>query len=250
MNTLIWHDTAPRSAASQMAIDLALVEAARELDRELIRFYAWERDTVSFGAHEPAARRWDRERLAHDGVATVRRPTGGRAVWHDHRDLTYAWAGPVEGPAGVRQRYRALHQSLAEALAEPDRAVVLAAPDRANGLGPGACFDVAAGGEVLVDGRKAIGSAQRVFGRHLLQHGAIAVADRGAALARYRLDPGPLVTPLATRLPDAGVLATRLLRHWHARGAEPLDPLLTSRIVLASVKELARLDDPDWTWRR
>jgi lipoate-protein ligase A len=250
MKELVWHDIERRDAAAQMAIDLAMVEVARDENVMLLRLYTWQRDTVSFGAHEAASRRWDRHRLERDGVATVRRPTGGRAVWHDRRDLTYAWAGPVQGPREVRQRYRDLHQRLAAALAEPALTLELAQPGRAVGLGPGACFDVPAGGEVLVDGRKAIGSAQRVIGHHLLQHGAIAVADRGAELARYRLEPGPPTAIPRAPLPEASEVAARLSRHWLEGGAVPIDPRLTSRIVLASVKEQARLDDPAWTWRR
>jgi lipoate-protein ligase A len=246
----LWCDAVPRPAADQMAIDLAMVTVAREERVTLFRLYRWARDTVSFGRHEAAAIRWDRARLERDEVATVRRPTGGRAVWHDQADLTYAWTGPVAGPAAVRQRYREVHQQLAMALAGEGRALALAAAERGIGLGPGACFDVPAGGEVLVDGRKAIGSAQRVVGDHLLQHGAIAIADRSPKLARYRRTPGADAPLLAATLPPASVVEDRLAGHWRAAGALPIPEWLTSRIVLASVEESARHADPEWTWRR
>lgn len=246
----IWDDRETRPAAAQMAIDLAMVDAAREEGVAIVRLYRWERDTVSFGAHEPAMRRWDRARLEADGVATVRRPTGGRAVWHDHEDLTYAWAGPVSGPGDVRTIYRALHERLRDAVALASHTLTLATAERTIGLGPGACFDAAAGGEVLVDGRKAIGSAQRVLGRHLLQHGAIAVADRGPRLVRYRLVPGKASSGAGPLLPDADEVRSRIAAHWTLGGAVPIPTVLTSRIVLASVGEQERHADPEWTWRR
>lgn len=246
----IWDDREARPAAAQMAIDLAMVDAAREEGVAMLRLYRWERDTVSFGAHEPATRRWDRARLEADGVATVRRPTGGRAVWHDRDDLTYAWAGPVSGPGEVRTIYRALHERLRDAVDLPVHTLTLATAERTVGLGPGACFDAAAGGEVLVDGRKAIGSAQRVLGRHLLQHGAIAVADRGPQLGRYRRVSGTEAAGEGPLLPEAEELRARIAAHWAQGGAVPIPPRLTSRIVLASVGEQERHADPEWTWRR
>ena len=251
MNHHFWLDLAPRGAAEQMAIDTAMVAVAECDGIALLRLYRWLEDTVSFGANESALRHWDRDRLEADGVATVRRPTGGRAVWHDAADLTYAWAGPASDPAEVRRIYRDLHERLAVAIADCDGEVALATGHGAPGLGPGACFDVPVGGEVLVDGRKAIGSAQRVYGKHLLQHGAIAVRDRQGQLHRYRLGPdAPAGIGNEVVLPDAEALAATIAAAWQRGGAAPVDPALPSRIVLASVEYRSRYQDRSWTWRR
>lgn len=251
MTEWLWQDGEARSAAEQMAVDCAMVAVGRDLDVAIMRLYRWRDNTVSFGTHEAALRRWDRRRLAGDGVATVRRPTGGRAVWHDRDDLTYAWTGPIRGPAEVAVRYRELHQRLGIALAAPSRRVEFAAMGARPDLGPGACFDLAAGGEVLIDGRKAIGSAQRVLGDRLLQHGAIAVADRHDALARFALDPLPTARAVArATIGTAAEAADAIARRWLDDGAREIASALTSRIVLASVEEVPRFGDPDWTWRR
>jgi lipoate-protein ligase A len=234
-----------------MAIDTAMVTEAQREGVELLRLYRWLGHTVSFGANESAARHWDRERLDVDGVQTVRRPTGGRAVWHDAADLTYAWTGPAQGPAEVRRIYRDLHERLAAALAVGGGTVALATTSAVPGLAPGACFDIPVGGEVLRDGRKVVGSAQRVFGQRLLQHGAIAVADRQELLARYgRGSLRNAMTSPGGLLEDAETTAHRIVTTWQAAGAREAEPAFTSRILLASVEHRAQYLDPAWTWRR
>lgn len=247
MTEMVWHDQERREAWQQMAIDLAMVAAGTPL----LRLYRWQADTLSLGANEAARRTWDRVALERDGIPCVRRPSGGRGVWHGRGDLTYAWAGPSGGPAGVRQRYRDLHDRLGEVIAGRGLATALAAaPSRLPGLTPGGCFDAAVGGEVLVAGRKTIGSAQKVIGSALLQHGAIALDQhhRGAA---YRLDgTAAAQSSQEESLPDADDLARAIADRWYTDGAVPAPAALIERILAASVAHQAQFRDPAWTWRR
>jgi lipoate-protein ligase A len=249
--TLVWDDRTPRDAAGQMALDEAALALATE-GVHLLRLYRWSADTVSLGANEAATRHWDRTALAHHGIPCVRRPTGGRAVWHATDDLTYAWTGPVASLGGVGAAYTTLHQRLAAALED---ALALGPtlaprPDRLPGLAPGACFDVPVGGEVLIAGRKAIGSAQLVRHGMLLQHGAIARTDRGAALGRYRIAPSTTPLAHADPLPTADVLGAAIIAGWLGAGARLAAPELTSRLDATSLQWLPRYHDPAWTWRR
>jgi lipoate-protein ligase A len=250
MTEYLWLDLAPRAAAEQMALDTAMVEAARTDALTLLRLYRWSSDTVSFGANETVLRTWDRARLEQDAVGCVRRPTGGRAVWHGAADLTYSWAGPARDRAEVRRIYRDLHERLALAMARPDRIVALAAGGGGASLAPGACFDAPVGGEVLVNGRKVIGSAQRIFGQHLLQHGAIALDDRQQALSRYRLTTGQQHRATEGGLDDAEATARDIAVTWQRAGVQPLPADMASRIVLASESHRSHYLDPAWTWRR
>src|SRR6266545_6012321 len=86
----LWLDT-PRPGFLNMAIDETLLRLA-EVDRSgFLRLYAWTPACLSFGRHEPALRRYCRDRIEARGIDVVRRPTGGRAVWHDI-ELTYSVA--------------------------------------------------------------------------------------------------------------------------------------------------------------
>ena len=59
----LWLDAVPRPGWLNMAIDLALLERAAGGEAWL-RLYAWSPSCLSFGRHEPATRRYDRERIA------------------------------------------------------------------------------------------------------------------------------------------------------------------------------------------
>lgn len=248
---LVWDDATPRPAAQQMAIDRALADRAIADGTTVLRLYRWAGDSVSFGANEAATRTWDRERLERLKVPVVRRPTGGRGVWHDATDLTYAVSAPLSRFGDLRTAYRLIHEQLARALGRLHIVASIAQNHSRPTLSPGACFDQSVGGEVLVDGRKTIGSAQALIGTALLQHGAVARADRSAALARFRLE-SPAIEPedSSDELADPEALAGAILATWTDEGGEPAPSGLVARALRESDAWRARFQYPGWTWRR
>jgi lipoate-protein ligase A len=159
-----------------MSLDQSLLDRAESAGESWLRLYQWAPHCLSFGRHEPAARRYDRSRIAALGLDVVRRPTGGRAVWHA-RELTYAVAAPSRLFGGPRDAYLEIHRMLLAALRRLGVEAELAQLARAAPLDAGACFAHAAGGEIMVKGRKVVGSAQLRQGSALLQHGSILLAD-------------------------------------------------------------------------
>lgn len=251
-NLFVWTDLAPRPGWQQMALDEAAIDIARDDDMALLRLYRWDTDTVSFGAHEMATRTWNRAALEAAGVPTVRRPTGGRAVWHDADDLTYSWAARLPAGTALRDFYRTTHEELAAALDSLGLATAMAPGlRRSPGLAGGACFDTAVGGEVLVAGAKAIGSAQLVRSGVLLQHGAIARRDPLAQLDAFLLDAVDCPTTGARDvLPEASDIAAAIEARWRAKGATTAPARLTQRVEAASLQYGTRYQDAIWTWRR
>lgn len=235
-----------------MAIDEALLDIVQQGGPAVLRLYRWSADTVSFGAHEVARRSWNRTALEAANVPCVRRPTGGRAVWHSLADLTYALTTPLPAGTSARGIYRNVHERLAIAMTTVGLAVVLAPPPpRLPRLDAGACFDAAVGGEVLVGGHKAIGSAQLVRGGAVLQHGAIARANPVASLNRFATAPNPGAQGGArVVLPNASVIADAVTDVWRKHGAVDATPELTERAELASIQYAVRYRSADWTWRR
>jgi lipoate-protein ligase A len=164
-----WHlllEPQGSSGAENMARDEALLTDADRTGAAFLRLYRFDPPCWSFGRNEPASER--------GGVATVRRPTGGRAVWHEH-EVTYAVAAPIAAFGRLRDAYRAIHERLAAALRSLGADVTLAEDRPTARLSdrPTACFATTVGGEVLVAGRKVIGSAQVRRGTAFLQHGSI-----------------------------------------------------------------------------
>ncbi|HWO89988.1 MAG TPA: hypothetical protein VNL98_12655 [Gemmatimonadales bacterium] len=244
-----------RDGAWNMACDEALREAADAEQLCTLRLYAWSPPALSFGRNEPALRRYDRAAIAARGLATVRRPTGGRAVWHD-REVTYSVAAPLAAFGSLRQTYSEIHATIAEGLRSLGAAVVLA-PDRpSGGVGAGPCFASAAGGEVVTEsGLKVVGSAQVRVGNAFLQHGSILLESDQQLVASLTLGPAavPAATGLATLIEAAratwqsvaDAVAAAAARRWGAVRSELPDQ------VARRADELARtFADPAWTWRR
>jgi lipoate-protein ligase A len=236
-----------------MALDQAMLDRAGRGDRWL-RLYRWSPHCLSFGRHEPALRRYDWRKIAERGLDVVRRPTGGRAVWHAE-ELTYALALPADAFGGLRQAYEEIHRMLLAAIrhlgvpAEP-------APSRgASGLDAGACFASPAGGEIVFRGRKVVGSAQLREGGGLLQHGSILLAGRQAAVHDVTLGGGPpdLAGPLADamgRSPRVEDVADAVAAAAMDRWSGDWDRTATSSDLLqAATRHEVRFRSPAWTWR-
>jgi lipoate-protein ligase A len=154
------------SGATNMATDEALLDGAARGGGAFLRLYRWDPPCLSLGRNDPT--------LERPGIATVRRPTGGRAVWHEH-EVTYAVAAPIAIFGRLKDAYCAIHERLAAALRALGADVTLAEPRPIGRLAerPADCFAVTAGGEILVRGRKLVGSAQVRRGEAFLQHGSI-----------------------------------------------------------------------------
>ncbi len=172
-------DPAGRSGAVNMTIDADLLAETARTGRAFLRLYRFDPPCLSLGRNEPAAARYDRAAIARRGLDVVRRPTGGAAVWHQH-DVTYAVTAPVAAFGSLRNAYRTIHERVVAALRSLGVEATLAPhrpPPSSRILDhPASCFATPVGGEVLVAGRKLVGSAQVRKGSAFLQHGSILLA--------------------------------------------------------------------------
>lgn len=181
-----WIVTPPADGATNMAVDVALALAVRRGAPPTVRLYGWAPPCLSLGRHQLAAD-IDRAALADAGVDLVRRPTGGAAVLHDD-ELTYAVALPARALGGPRAAYRAVHAALAAGLRRLGVAAQLR--DAGDAVRPqGACFAQTAPGEIVVAGRKLVGSAQAYLRGVLLQHGSLPLAPSPRAARVFGAAP-------------------------------------------------------------
>src|SRR2546423_10425971 len=84
----------PRSGAENMARESALQSGAARTGERVFSIYSWLGPTLSFGRHQPATGLYDIEKIRSANVDVVRRPTGGRAILHDH-EVTYSVTAPL-----------------------------------------------------------------------------------------------------------------------------------------------------------
>ena len=181
--------TEPADGAANMAIDEALWRGRRQrTSPPTLRFYAWSPPTVSLGYGQPLDQDVDLEACRALGVGVVRRPTGGRAIYHDgpERELTYSVAA-LNDDLGVGPDLLATYRWIARALARGlrDLGVPVEIVERRRDYGPvpGFCFARSGSYELTFDTRKIVGSAQRRHGRSFLQHGSILLGIDAARLA-------------------------------------------------------------------
>ncbi len=244
-------DAAGRSGAENMAIDAGLLAEAARAGRAFLRLYRFDPPCLSLGRNESTAH-YDHAAIARRGLDVVRRPTGGRAVWHEH-DVTYAVAAPIATFGGLRAAYHAIHARLAAALQSLGAAAALA-PDRARSPHrPSSCFAAPVGGEVLVGERKLVGSAQVREGRAFLQHGSILLAGSQEVVRSVSREPGTesgetTLAAVLGRPVTFEEVADAVIEAFGDVGAgtQHAAPLLSDGpTVRPSV-----FQDPAWTWRR
>ncbi|MBI5396607.1 MAG: lipoate--protein ligase family protein [Verrucomicrobia bacterium] len=202
----LWNDAA-RDPALNMALDEALLRTAGERGRPLLRVYRWNAPAVSIGFFQKFA-----PELA-PGRPVVRRPTGGGLVDHA-RDATYTVVAPP-GHALYRmptaESYRAIHEAVAAALQRLGVAARLApccAPERS-----GVCFAAPVKFDVVADGRKVAGAAQRRLKCGLLHQGSVLLPaaaklngelrigfEKALGVTFERFEPAPALLAVAEKL--------------------------------------------------
>src|SRR5438552_6856068 len=176
----------PAGGAWNMAVDEVLLDGvAAGSAPPTLRFYEWAPPCLSLGYFQPFEV-VDLAGCRRLGVEVVRRPTGGRAILHD-RELTYSVALPLRllGDDGaVLPSYHRVSLALERGLHRLGAPVVLA-PESAAHADPAhgpVCFDRPSAHEILLHGRKLVGSAQVRRAGALLQHGSIVIEPRMATL--------------------------------------------------------------------
>ena len=252
--------TPPRSAAENMAIDEALLRRAAASGEAVFRVYAWSTPTLSLGRNQPARGEYDLDALRGGGIDLVRRLTGGRAVLH-HREITYSVTAPASLGVTLRDAYLRINEILVAGL----RALGVAA-EIAGRSGTGArapvpsvapCFEEPTEGELVLGGRKLVGSAQYREEESILQHGSILIDDDQTSVASLLATPvAPPPRPATLRdalgrVPTAGEVSDAMRDALRVREDQCVHDLVMDEPLeraIAAARE--RYLDPDWTWRR
>lgn len=163
-------DEEPHSAPVNMAVDEVLL---KEISVPTLRAYHWLRPSVSFGYFEE----YSNIEKQHSDRELVRRWTGGGVVLHGG-DFTYSLIVPSGSPLAKMkpaESYLAIHESLTQAMLGAGVAASLTA--NCSPKISTACFENAVCHDILADGRKIAGAAQRRTRHGLLHQGSIQSAE-------------------------------------------------------------------------
>lgn len=159
----------PGDPAFNMAVDEALLEAAPHNGCPVLRFYGWTEPAATFGYSQKYA---ELERVTMLRPL-IRRPTGGGLVPHD-RDWTYSLAVPPNHSwyqLKATESYERIHQWIRDAFAKMQVPTMLS-PCCQKEV-PGQCFLGAEKFDVLWQGKKIAGAAQRRTRDGLLIQGSV-----------------------------------------------------------------------------
>ena len=184
-----------QSPVFNMAADLFRLSICTDPDAVYLRLYSWSRPTVSLGYMQKAEDVLDLRACEADGVGWIRRITGGRAVLH-WNDLTYSVVFSHQNKAmgrTVAETYKIISDCLIAGLSKagietsPHDSALDTARARSETKLP--CFLAPNRDELMVNGKKLIGSAQKRTNTAVLQHGSIPLTADFAQLARYSKNP-------------------------------------------------------------
>lgn len=186
MKWYILHDKGG-DGAYNMALDVFLLE--NPPSRPLVRFYTWDPPAISLGYNQkiPKINTGSFDKYYVD---LVRRPTGGRAVYHCC-ELTYSVVIPKHSNLysfGIHKLYGTLSNALTSGLRQYGIEAEVERNKISYGIGPGRsleCFESAARFEIKNNGKKIVGSAQRRTSQAVLQHGSILLSDEQHLLRNF-----------------------------------------------------------------
>jgi len=214
LNRAIWRfiDTGPLPGAENMAIDEALL-ACFSLGESLpiLRLYGWNPPAFSCGRFQEPAEIINLDRCRADGVQVVKRITGGGVIYHTE-ELTYSLVCPttfIPGSSGVKEAffhltaflikfYTKLGLDACHAIDHYQGAVKL-------GERTPLCFAGVESCDILVNGSKIGGNAQRRLKNVIFQHGSIPLRQMTVEGDKYLLCPDQSIAGRTTSLESQGV---------------------------------------------
>ncbi|MEA3312902.1 MAG: biotin/lipoate A/B protein ligase family protein [Caldisericota bacterium] len=168
-------ETNENDGAMNMAIDEALLIIERERGfPPALRVYKFVPPTLSIGYFQKMEKEVNFAHCKELGIGYVRRPTGGRAVLHD-RELTYSVT--MAHPHSILEMnlldsFHYLCEGIIEAISLLGGNAYFS--DREdNEISSPSCFAAPTFSDILLNGKKVVGSAQRRNDCGLLQHGSI-----------------------------------------------------------------------------
>ena len=204
-------DSGPLDGASNMAVDEALLNCFDpESSQPVFRIYVWEPPALSLGRFQKAGDILDPLRCRTAGIPVVRRITGGGVIYHAE-ELTYSLVcSPRHIPptVSIKESFRVLTSFLIRFYAALGLYPSYAADSPISsplGMRSTFCFAGRETYDIIIDGRKIGGNAQRRLKNVIFQHGSIPVVNVARVGASFLCEPPAGIEEGVTSLRDLGV---------------------------------------------
>ena len=232
MNSYLWRfiDTGSLCGSTNMAIDESLLKLYdSKLSKPILRFYGWKSPFLSLGRFQIADEVLDLNRCRADRIPVVRRISGGGVIFHAD-ELTYSLvcsSEQIHPTSSVKDSFRLLTGFLIDFYLSLglNASYALDTVSGFEGLGTRTafCFAGKESFDILIDGVKLGGNAQRRQKNIIFQHGSIPIVNHVSTGLSYMIDRSPEYVQGATSLlecgisTDATVLKTKLVEAFKRR---------------------------------
>jgi len=170
----------PLSASENMRKDLDIFNSYEKGEKEYpsLRIYSWKNKAISLGYSQKTEEEIDIQKASAHGLEIVKRPTGGGIVFHDVGEITYSIFAKLDDPVfprGLISSYKKISSALVSALNVVGIPVVISEKRHVFKKGENyqLCFSYPSEYEILYDGKKIVGSAQKRGRRAFMQQGSI-----------------------------------------------------------------------------
>lgn len=188
MEDVTWHiiSSSKASGRENMDADARLFEKAEAglLQNPTIRIYGWKGNCISLGHSQNADTELHIDNCREHGVEVVKRPTGGGIVLHNQHEITYSIVSQKSWIPFKDLMDTYLY--ISEAIVEGIRSLGIDA-EMSNRRQKGFtryCYLFPASHEIVYNGKKLVGSAQKRGRRAILQQGSVLVHKNDIAPGR------------------------------------------------------------------
>ncbi len=175
-------DTGVQPAAQNMRIDAELLENAGAHARPLLHFYEWEGDCSTYGYFIDPEKYLNSDGVKKRGLSLARRPTGGGIVFHVW-DMAFSVLIPSSCPefsSNTLENYAFVNRAVLGAVKDfiREHSLLSLTPDDFKSMDLQCqhfCMAKPTKYDVILDGKKVAGAAQRKTKVGLLHQGTISL---------------------------------------------------------------------------
>lgn len=171
-------DTNTNDAYFNMAVDECILdEVSQGRSNPVLRFYGWSPPGISLGYFQKVRKSVDVNFCKENNISIVRRLTGGRTVLHAD-ELTYSIIIPEShclANGSVTNSYKNISVGILEGLKKIGIPAEISS-GTSKESNSSACFEATSKYEIVINGKKIVGSAQTRKKGCLLQHGSIVIS--------------------------------------------------------------------------
>jgi lipoate-protein ligase A len=237
-----------------MAVDAVLLKIAGDSERQgvpILRLYSWQSPAITIGYNQIPERALDWSLLEKD-LPVIRRVTGGRAIYHESIETTFSFSTPIDLLPKELRSLSATNGLIAKTVSNilTEMGILAEWAHKSdhnfsqNREKTEACFNSVSKYEIIHQGQKIVGGAQRRKGNSFIHQGSIKIngIQENRAIGQTAVPNYPDTREILTIDSFKNAFPVTFTRNW---GIEFIELQFAGKIAVESTNRAALLaDDP------